>query len=91
MLCNAIPSAMDESEVELQIQLLPNSNLMCAVGYLIQFNGGNKCVTIDSPSVNFTLDSGKEEQVLEGMIYTVDFENRTGQDPCFFSISGEHQ
>ena len=64
---------------------------MCALNYLIQFNGEPEIVPISSPSKNFTIDQEEEKQSLEGLIYTLDFENRTGQDPCHFSIPGEFQ
>ena len=86
--CDVFPSAMDNSIVDLQIQLSTNSDFMCAVDFLVQFDGENKTVPIDSPSVNFTIGNEGEKYLLEGMIYTVDNESRIGQIPCSFIISG---
>ena len=86
--CDVIPSAMDNSKVDVQIQLFPNRHFMCAVEFLVQFNGENKTVPFDSSSVNFTIDNERERHTLQGMIYTLDNESRTGQNSCLFSISG---
>ena len=89
--CDVITSVMDESEVDLHMQVSANSQLMCAVQYLIQFNGENKMVPVGSSSVNFTIDIEREVTFLpEGMIYTVDSESRIGQIPCSFGIPGKY-
>ena len=89
--CDVITGVTNDSEVDLHIQVYSNSQLMCTVQYLIQFNGVNKTVPVGSPSVNFTIDSEKERYFLEGMIYTVDNESRIGQNPCSFNIPGKYQ
>ena len=89
--CDVITSVMDKSEVDLHVQVSANSQLMCAVQYLIQFDGENKTVPVGSPSVNFTIDNEREKYFLKGMLYTVDNESRIGQNPCSFNIPGKYQ
>ena len=84
-------NAIDKSEVDVQVQISTNTHFMCAVKFLIQFNGENKTVPVGSPSVNFTIDTTREMHLLEGMIYTVDNESRIGQMPCSFTIPGKYQ
>ena len=91
MQCDVIPRAMDKSVVDLQVQLSTTSHFMCAVEFLVQFNGESKCVPVDSSSLNFTIDVETEEYLLEGMVYTLDNESTIGQNPCFFDIPGEYQ
>ena len=89
MVCNVIPSTMDKSKVDVQIQSPTNNDFMCSVAFLVQFNGKNKTIPVGSPSVNFTIDNEGEKHFLEGQIYTVDNESRIGQIPCSFSIPGK--
>ena len=88
--CHAIPSAEDDVKIDISVTLSASDDLMCVVGYLIQFNGENKTVSLDSPSANFTV-SVEEGQPLPNdiVVYTLDYENRTGQIPCNSKIVGE--
>ena len=87
--CHASTSDED-SKSDIMITLQTNASLMCVVGYEIQFNGESKSVSLESPSANFTISTAEGQPFQkEIIVYTLDSENRTGQTPCVFSISGE--
>ena len=88
VLCTVFPSAVDATKAELMIQLLANNTFMCAEDFMIHFNGETENVPVTSPFKNFTINLKEDRHFLEGRVWTVDFENRTGQQPCFFSIPG---
>ena len=72
------------------ITLQTNASLMCVEGYQIQFNGESENVSFSSPSAIFTISDGEGESVPnEIVVYTLDYENRTGQVPCIYTIPGE--
>ena len=87
--CHASTSGED-SKSDIMITLQTNASLMCVVGYEIQFNGESKNVSLQSPSSNFAISTAEGQPFQkEIIVYTLDSENRTGQIPCVFSISGE--
>ena len=87
--CRASISGED-SKSDVMITLQANASLMCVVGYQIQFNGESKNVSLEAPSANFTISTAEGQSFQkEIIVYTLDSENRTGQVPCVFSISGE--
>ena len=88
--CQASTSE-DDSETDILIMLSSNGSLMCVVGYLIQFNGENRTVPVTSPSTNFTINVTQGHPLTnEVIVYTLDYENRTGQIPCTFNLPGEY-
>ena len=86
--CHATTNAMGDTDFS--ITLPTSTTLMCVEGYQIQFNGKIVNVSLSSPSANFTISNGEGPSVQnEILIYTLDYENRMGQMPCTYSISGE--
>ena len=84
--CHATTNAMGDTDFSIILSVV--NNLMCVVGYQIQFNGETERVFLSSPSANFTINNRQSVQN-EIMVYTLDYENRTGQVPCTYSIVGE--
>ena len=78
-------NAENSSEYYVLITLFPDENLMCAVSYLIQFNGESITVPVSSPSAEFLVTQA-EPFDNEVVVYTLDYENRTGPIPCVFTI-----
>ena len=84
--CRATTNAMGDTNFS--ITLPTASDLMCVEGYQVHFNGESESVSLSSPSANFTISDG-QSVVNEIVVYTLDYENRTGQVPCTYSIPGE--
>ena len=88
-LCQAFSNAEDDSKTDISITLSTNGSPMCVVGYQIQFNGESKHVSMGS-TADFTIIASEAQPFKnEIVVYTLDYENRTGQVPCTFSIAGE--
>ena len=82
--------AEDESTADFLITVSTNGTLMCVEGYQIQFNGENKSVSLESPTANFVINVSDGQPLLnEIIVYTLDFENRTGNVLCNFNVLGE--
>ena len=87
--CHATTNAMGDTNFS--VTLPTSTSLMCVEGYQIQFNGESKTVSLSSPSANFTVNSGEGQSVQnEIVVYTLDHENRAGQVPCTYNITGEY-
>ena len=85
-----VTGAEDQSKTDFLITVFTNSTLMCVEGYQIEFNGENKSVSLESPTANFVINVSEDQPLLnEIIVYTLDFENRTGNVPCNFNIPGE--
>ena len=88
--CQASSTSDGDSEADFSIMLSTNGSLMCVVGYVIQFNGENRTVPVSSPSATFTINLTQGHPLnKEIMVYTLDYENRTGRIPCTFNIPGK--
>ena len=87
--CQITTNTQSSSEAQVLISLSAIGSLMCVVRYLIQFNGENRTVPVNSPSAEFpvTITQGNTSDI-EVVVYTLDYENRTGQMPCIL-IAGE--
>ena len=90
--CRAKPIAEDDMKTDILVTLSSTCSydLMCVMGYRIQFNGESRNVSLDSPSANFII-STEEGQPFSNkiVVYTMDYENRTGQIPCAFKVAGK--
>ena len=85
-----VSTSDEDSRSDMVITLQNNSSLMCVVGFQVQFNGESKNVTLESPSAIFAINTTHEQLLQkEIIVHTLDFENRMGQMPCIFDISGE--
>ena len=87
--CRATTNAADDTEIELSITISTANSLMCVDRYRVQFNGENQTVPLGSPSNNFVISGTDQPVQNEIVVYTLDYENRTGQVPCTFSVPGE--
>ena len=86
--CCATTNTMGDTDFS--VTLPSSTSLSCVEGYLIRFNGESKFVSLSSPSATFTINEGEGQSLQnEIVVYTLDYENRTGLVPCTYSIPGE--
>ena len=89
-LCRISTNSENSAENRVLITLSTNGSLMCVERYLIQFNGENRTVPVSSASAEFLVTITQGEPFdNEIIVYTLDYENRTGQVPCVFISTGE--
>ena len=83
--CRATTNAKDEADFS--VTLSSSQSLDCVVGYQIHFNGESENVSLSSPTAQFSFSYGGGQPVQnEIVVYTLDYETRTGENPCTFSI-----
>ena len=82
-------NAQDHLKLDVLITLPSNVGLMCVERYRIHFDGRNETVSATTPSATFIVSNIPGQAILDGAIYTLDFENRTSQIPCTFNFTGE--
>ena len=86
--CHATTNAMDD--IVLSVTLSHPNSLDCVEGFQIHYNKENKTVSLSSPTAQFTFSyEGGQPVQNEIVVHTLDYENRTGDLPCNFSIVGE--
>ena len=83
--CHA--TTTDKDEADFSVTLSSSQSLDCVVGYQIHLNGESENVSLSSPTAQFSFSHGGGQPVQNKMVvYTLDYENRTGENPCTFSI-----
>ena len=90
-MCQATPNAEDDTKTDISVTLSISKDLMCVVGYHIQFHGESRNVSLDSPPETFTISVEKGQPFPNEIVVvrTLDYENRTGKVPCTFKVAGK--